>query len=810
MQNRKSKFFAAFFIVVALCGFWLNSINAIGPDQSDKLEINHKSGKLGDTVSQVPSYVSIQMDSPLQTLLAGETGRLTFEIVIDTTKRINGSKLVWSKTKKMPATVWLSVIHESGITFNDSKAHRSGRNTMAEFEVSGENNAQSLTTHVSYSIDRIIEAGRYYISMDISAELETESGLKVQDIGVLKEPVEIDTHLETKLLMIFFVGLAVFLFVVEWVRIDVVAIILMILLPELGLLKAGDAFRGLSSNAVIAIIGVMIISFGLNRTGLVNRILRPLLHHVRKGESRLVIIFSGLIAAISSVMQNTGAAVLFLPAIRLVATRELKIHISRVLMPIGMAAILGGTLTMIGTSPLILLNDILPEGIPKFGFLELTPIGLALSIAGITYLSTIGMKILSKRQEESVDADSKNGTVVHPEIINNYPDIHGPFEIFIPENCQLNDKLQEIVDIRRQFLVNIVAATTKTGSPKIAPNPKRTIRPGMGLCVYGAKENVAHFVKEYGLIFRDKPILFVKNIFNPSYAGIAEMIISPRSKFIGRSIKEIRFREIYDVNALALHQNGAIYYRELADRSLNSGDAILIHGTWEQIQSLKEHHQNFIIVSPSRIATHKPEKAKYAFFSFMVALILMLISSFYFQSLPYNPIPLSICLMIGALGMIVSKVMTITEAYRAIDTRTVFLLGGLIPLGMAVSQTGTAQWLAGGIVIGLGSFMSPFILLIVLAILSCVFTMVVSNVGACALLVPLGISMANQLGVDPRVAAIVVGIGVSNSFILPTHQVNALYMGPGEYQTKDYMKIGGGLSLIYIVVLVTVTYLLYL
>jgi di/tricarboxylate transporter len=166
--------------------------------------------------------------------------------------------------------------------------------------------------------------------------------------------------------------------------------------------------------------------------------------------------------------------------------------------------------------------------------------------------------------------------------------------------------------------------------------------------------------------------------------------------------------------------------------------------------------------------------------------------------------------MLGAVGMVLTRVITISEAYRAVDWRTVFLLGGLIPLGMAMDQTGTAEWIARGIVIGLGTLMSPLLLLIVLAALSCGFTLVISNVGACTLLIPLGISIANQIGVDPRVAAIVVGLGVSNSFILPTHQVNALYMGPGEYKTKDYIKIGGLLAVIYIAILVAMTYFFYL
>jgi di/tricarboxylate transporter len=248
----------------------------------------------------------------------------------------------------------------------------------------------------------------------------------------------------------------------------------------------------------------------------------------------------------------------------------------------------------------------------------------------------------------------------------------------------------------------------------------------------------------------------------------------------------------------------------LADLPMQSGDTVLVHGTWEQFHALQDFHQNLIIISPFEEEFHKPEKAKWASICFFVALSLMVISSFYFQKQPYNPIPLSVCLMVGALGMILSNVMTIGEAYRAVDWRTVFLLGGLIPLGMAVDQTGTAQWVAKGIVFGLGPFMSPLLLLVVLACLSCCSTMVISNVGACALLVPLGISLANQIGIDPRVAAVVVGIGVSNSFILPTHQVNALYMGPGEYRTKDYIRIGGFLSLIYIVILVTMTYFFYL
>ncbi|MCB2190585.1 MAG: SLC13 family permease [Deltaproteobacteria bacterium] len=623
-------------------------------------------------------------------------------------------------------------------------------------------------------------------------------------------PFEVDTHLRTKLLMLAVVAAAVFLFIVEWVRVDVVAIVMMVLLPELGLLNSADTFRGLSSNAVVAIIGVMIISYGLNRAGLVHRIIQPILGFVSKSPSRLVVTFSSLIAAISGVMQNTGAAVLFLPAIRSVTFQKLKVPISRVLMPIGMAAILGGTLTMIGTSPLILLNDILPPGMAKFGFLELTPIGLAIAIGGIAYLSTGGMKMLAKISGGQSDFQADKTGSGEDGFLNSYPLIKGPFEIVVPEGYRPEQDTQEVVQIRRRYLVNIVAVAKSDGSCNYSPLPSTTIQPGLALCAYGPEDKVRSFVEQYGLVLKDNPQVFKDTMFNPSLAGIVEGVVSPRSSLIGQTIKEIRFRETFGVNPLAVHQSGHTYYQELADLPLQAGDTLLLHGTWEKFQALQEFHHNFIIITPFEKEFHKPEKAKWALVSFLVALVMMLISSFYFQSLPYNPIPLSVCLMVGAVGMVLTKVITISEAYHAVDWRTVFLLGGLIPLGMAVDQTGTANWIARGLVAGLGSLMSPLLLLVVLAVLSCAFTLVISNVGAATLLVPLGISIAHHIGIDPRVAAIVVGLGVSNSFLLPTHQVNALYMGPGEYKTRDYIRIGGILSFIYMVALVAMTYVFYL
>ena len=760
--------------------------------------------------SRRPSHVIISMQTAQTALVAGESGTIELEASLPKPKGASGRQLFWDIGVKSPVILWLATPATSGIAFLDRQhPDRPHHHILVRFSRSASNLSQPLKAKVAYTVNSRTKAGKHAFWLDIFTELSAKDGTKVHDMGVMRLPFEVDTHLRTKILMLAVVAAAVFLFIMEWVRVDVVAIVMMVLLPELGLLNSADTFRGLSSNAVVAIIGVMIMSYGLNRAGLVHRIIQPILGFVSKSPSRLVVTFSGLIAAISGVMQNTGAAVLFLPAIRSVTFQKLKVPISRVLMPIGMAAILGGTLTMIGTSPLILLNDILPAGMEKFGFLELTPIGAALAIAGIAYLSTAGMRMLSKLSVTQQDQQNGQANSEGEGFLSSYPLIRGPFEITVPANYRAGDEPQEVVQIRRRFLVNIVAVAKTDGSCNFSPLPNTTIQPGFALCAYGPRKAIAEFVDKYGLVLSDGPRVFKGNMFNPSLAGIVEGVVLPRSSLIGQTIKDIRFRETFGVNPLAVHQAGETYYKELADLPLQSGDTLLLHGTWEKFHTMQEMHQNFIVITPFEQEFHKPEKAKWASICFLGALALMVLSSFYFQNMPYNPIPLSVCLMLGAVAMVIFKVITISEAYHAVDWRTVFLLGGLIPLGMAVDQTGTANWIAKGIVAGLGSLMSPLLLLAVLAVLSAAFTLVISNVGAATLLVPLGISIAHQIGMDPRVCAIVVGIGVSNSFLLPTHQVNALYMGPGEYRTKDYIKIGGGLSFIYIITLVLMTYFFY-
>lgn len=597
--------------------------------------------------------------------------------------------------------------------------------------------------------------------------------------------------LTTEMIMVMtMIGVAVFLFVVEWIRVDMVAILMTVSLPLLHLVTPKEAFSGFSSNAVISIIAVIIIGAGLDKTGLINRLVAPVVKLAGNSASRVVIAMGATVAGISSFMQNIGAAALFLPAVKRVG-KAMNIPLSRMLMPIGFCAILGGTITLVGCSPLILLNDLLaPFKLKPFQLFDVTPIGLALTGSGIGFFILFGRFVLP---QGNVGEDSSKET--SRGIGSSYEHLGDPFELRTPADFTDFREPLTIRDIREKYMVNVVGLAGRDGIKLLSLAPDMEIRSDSDLVVYGLRKNVVRLAEEQGVQIKDSLEVF-KNEMSPSISGTTEAVVAPRSELIGKTLRQSHFWEQFQVNPLAIYRSNQVFYSGLSDMVLHSGDSILLQGTWERFNILKERH-NFIFTAPVSEVL-KPEKAFIAGFWLIVALVMVIVFK----------IQLSICLMTGAFGMIVCRVLTIDEAYQSIDWRTIFLLAGLIPLGIATEKTGAASWIAHTILNLIGT-VSPVVLLTTIAVLSTFFTLVISNVGATVLLVPLVVNMAMAAGADPRMAALVVGLATSNSFMLPTHQVNALYMGPGRYRSVDFLKAGGIMSAIYIAVLIGMLYMFY-
>jgi di/tricarboxylate transporter len=580
--------------------------------------------------------------------------------------------------------------------------------------------------------------------------------------------------------------LAILLFIFEWVRVDVVGILMMIILPLLGLVTPEEAISGLSSNAVVSIIAVIIIGAGLDKTGAMNSLARVLLKFAGRSESRIMVLISGTVAFISSFMQNIGAAALFMPAAKRIC-RQTNIPVSRILMPMGFCAIIGGCITLIGSSPLILLNDVMKISDPdveSFGLFAVTPVGIALIIAALLYFIAFGRFILpaGRGQEGGSGPMSSN-------LEQTYHDIGNLFEIEIPESFNGPKTLDEC-EIRPIFFTSVVAIASKGSTTNFCPDLTETISGGDTIAVEGPPELVGKMAQSFGWLIKEDLDVFAESL-SPNNAGIMETIISPRSELVGSTLRTFSFRKKNGVNPLAIFRGNKTFVGGISTMTLQPGDALLLQGPWEKFHYLKEK-QGLIFTEEVQGEIIRNEKMKYAVGSLLLALTMIL--GFHVQ--------LSIALLSGAMAMVLSRVLSIDEAYESVDWMTVFLLGGLIPLGIAFEKTGAAKLIAETIMGAMGE-VSPLILLTVIAVLTSFFTLVASNVGATVLMVPLAMNMAGTAGADPRVAAMVVAVACSNTFVLPTHQVNALIMRPGGYKTLDYFRAGSGMTILYLVVMMT-------
>lgn len=601
----------------------------------------------------------------------------------------------------------------------------------------------------------------------------------------------------------------VVLFVSEVVRIDFAAILVMVLLgllsqfPGLGsLADVSQLFNGLASNAVVSIIAVMIIGAGLDKTGLMSKVAALILKYGGNSEARVVPIISGTVGVISSFMQNVGAAALFLPVVSRISVRT-ELPLSRLLMPMGFCAILGGTMTMVGSSPLILLNDLLltaNQALPEeqqmrsFGLFSVTPIGICLVATGIIYFVVFGRWVLPAEQK---DGDATSGQSTKEYLKKIYDLKTDIFEITIPEGHHTVGETFD--DLIQRYHVYIIGSAYQ-GKSWFAPVIQTEITAPCRLAILGREKEVRHMVEDAGFTLHDKLDIFAED-YAPTKSGVAEVVIPPGSSLIGKCAHDVVFRKTYGASMLAIHRGEETLSlvatkdhepTQIGEVPFRAGDTLVILSTWEALTRLTRDRDFVVVTTDFPQEDLRPTKVGWALLFFAISLALIL----------FTDLRLSLCLLTGAVGMILTRVLDIDDAYEAVSWSTVFLLASLIPLGQAVQTSGTAGWIAQQVLVLLDGW-PIWSLQAGIAILSTVFTLIMSNVGATVLLVPLAVSIAVAAGGDPAIFALTVAISTSNSFLIPTHQVNALIMGPAGYRVIDFVKSGGIMTILFLVVSLT-------
>lgn len=609
--------------------------------------------------------------------------------------------------------------------------------------------------------------------------------------------------------------LTVYLFAFEIVEVDIAAISIMVLLGltslfaplmglDQGLVNTKHLFDGFSSNAVISIIAVMIIGAGLDKTGLMSSVASFILKVGGNTEKRIIPIISGTVGIISSFMQNVGAAALFLPMVSRISSRT-NLPMSRLLMPMGFCAILGGTVTMVGSSPLILLNDLiitsnnaLPEAqqMEIWSLFSVTPIGLALLATGIVYFMIAGRFVLPVHKTERSE-----GAGVMEYFDKTYGvDAFDVYELVITAESPVVGL--SVDELERLYRMRVIAVDKGDGVRIGNEAIDRTlgINDGTILGVLSSEDEITNFAEKTQVYL--KPVLYVfADALSSSKAGVAEIVIPPGSNLVGKSARDIWLRKSYGFSLLAIHRgNSIINYKEGGVRNtpFMPSDTLMVHTLWSDLTRIKKDRNFVVITTEYPHEEIRPKKVPHALIFFIITLALVL----------FTDLRLSVALLTGAVGMILSRVLTIDEAYQAVSWKTVFLLASLIPLGLAVETTGTAKWIAEQTLNVVGD-MPIWVIQSAVATLATLFTLVMSNVGATVLLVPLAVNIAVGAGADPAVFALTVAIATSNSFLIPTHQVNALIMGPAGYRVPDFMRAGSIMTLLFLVVMILMMNLIF-
>jgi di/tricarboxylate transporter len=351
-------------------------------------------------------------------------------------------------------------------------------------------------------------------------------------------------------------------------------------------------------------------------------------------------------------------------------------------------------------------------------------------------------------------------------------------------------------DVETTYRIRVIASKMTGSETRVGPGTiARDVefQAGMVLGVVADPKDIEHFVEKYGLKLRKTMRTFTESL-SSAKSGIAELVIPPGSSLIGKSARDIWMRKTYGLAMIGLHRNGETMREgdDIRNLPLQSGDTLVVHTAWDALERI-ESDKDFVVVTSEYPQSEKlrPEKIPPALIFFGIALFMVL----------FSDVRLSVALLTGAMGMVLTGVLKIEEAYDAVSWKTVFLLASLIPLGLAVETTGTAKWIAEQVLSVVGG-MPIWVIQTAVAILATFFTLVMSNVGATVLLVPLAVNIAVGAGADPAIFALTVAIATSNSFLIPTHQVNALIMGPAGYRVPDFMRAGGIMTVLFLIVMI--------
>ncbi len=597
------------------------------------------------------------------------------------------------------------------------------------------------------------------------------------------------------------------LFIWDRLPLSVVAYMSVLALLLTGVISTDDALAGLANSAVFIVGGMFVVGAGITQTGVAD----VLGYHLSKiggsNETRLIVLVMLTITMLSAFMTSTGATAILLPVVVMLALNG-GISPSRLMLPLAYGALIGGTLTLIGTPPNIVVSDYLAEqGYEPFGFFAFTPMGLIILVAAILYMLTLGRWLTPERIPAGGDAARQDGNTVIGlrDLVQPYGMEGQAFALYLSSSALLSGHSPRSASVREQYNVEIIGMQVQGGELNRPPvlqsvQPDTLLPANTIIYVLGNPADVQRMASEQGLNMRplrDDDLNLIEQ-----QARLIEVVLTPRSSLIGRKLPQIKFREKYGLHVLRILRSGKPL-NDMINTPLRFGDVLLTEGNHEQIDLLRNERRDMVVVAetdPAAAVEHRLTRQGYIALGMLVVMLFLMIS---------GTVPIVTAVLFAALAMLLSGCLTIEDAYRAMSWESIFVIAGMIPLATALENTGGVELLAETLVNGLGGF-GPVVLMAGMFFVTALLSHFASNTVITVLMAPIAYQAAISLGVQPQTFLMSIAVATSAAYGAPTASpVNLLVMASGGFRFSDFARVGAPLVLIVLILSLVVLPILF-
>lgn len=592
-------------------------------------------------------------------------------------------------------------------------------------------------------------------------------------------------------------AVAVVAFASNRVRVDAVGLGVLLALAVSGIVTAGEAVAGFSDSSVLMIGGLFIVGEALVSTGVAAALGTWLANAGHGSETRLVALLMAVVAAVGAFMSSTGIVAIFIPVV-LGLVAQTGFRRSRLLMPLSVAALVSGMMTLIATPPNLVVSAALrEEGLAPLGFFELTPIGAAMLAVAIVYMVTVGRRFLHRPEPQAEDAG-----VSVDELLAGYELAERIRVLRIGPRSSLIGQTVADARVRTRYGVTLAAIARSRGGHLAVMPALADTEMGAGdlICVVADVEELDRLAAAEDL--RQQPIEERLRSAGQQAIGVAEVMLAPNALLIGKTLREAQFRKRRGLTVLAVKHRGRRVQGNLIDAKLHFGDLILVAGGWPLIARLQEEAGEFVVLRlPKELKSIPPARGKAP----LAVGVLVTMTAIMTAGL----LPNVVAVLLAALTVVATGCVAAKDAYRSVGWTTVVLIAGMLPLATALEKTGLTAAMAHGLTEMLGD-VGPYGMLSVLFLVTAVVGLFISNAVTALLIAPVAIGAAQDLGVSAHAFAVTVAIASSCAFVTPVSSpVNTLVFEPGRYTFADFVKVGVPLLLLALIVTVVMVGALY-